>query len=46
MDQRVEATVALNVIGRQAGCSIFRVHDVKANRRALDMTDNVLNSIK
>lgn len=46
MDQRMEATVALNVIGRQAGCSIFRVHDVKANRRALDMTDNVLNSIK
>lgn len=46
MGERTEATIALDVIGRQAGCSIFRVHDVKANRRALDMTDYVLNSIK
>ncbi len=46
MGERTEATIALDVIGRQAGSSIFRVHDVKANRRALDMTDYVLNSIK
>lgn len=37
-DQRVEGTVATTVIGAMKGCSIFRVHDVLANRRALDMT--------
>lgn len=43
-DQREEGTIALNVLGRKAGCSIFRVHDVKGNRRALDMTDAVLKA--
>lgn len=33
-DERVEGTVATTVIGVMQGCSIFRVHDVKANRRA------------
>lgn len=45
-DQREEGTIALNVLGRKAGCSIFRVHDVKGNRRALDMTDAVLAAEK
>lgn len=36
-DQREEGTVALNVYGYLQGCSIFRVHDVEKNRRALDM---------
>lgn len=44
MNERTEATIALNIIGRQAGCSIFRVHNVKANKHALDMVDCVLNS--
>ncbi len=39
--EREEGTLATTVIGRMAGCSIFRVHNVKANRRALDMTDAV-----
>ena len=39
VDQREEATVALNVLGRAAGCQIFRVHNVRANKRALAMTD-------
>lgn len=45
-DQREEGTIALNVLGRKYGCSIFRVHDVKGNRRALDMTDAVLRAEK
>ncbi len=39
VDQREEATAALNVLGRAAGCQIFRVHNVRANKRALAMTD-------
>lgn len=42
VDEREEATIALNVMGRMKGHHIFRVHDVRANRRALDMTDAVL----
>lgn len=41
-NEREEATVALNVMGRMKGHHIFRVHDVRANRRALDMADAVL----
>lgn len=37
-DQRLEGTIATTVIGAMKGCSIFRVHDVMANKRALDMT--------
>lgn len=42
-EEREEATVSLNVIGRMKGYHIFRVHDVKSNRRALDMCDVILN---
>ena len=41
-DQRVEGTIATTVIGAMKGCSIFRVHDVKENKRALDMTLKIL----
>lgn len=34
VEERVEGTVATTVIGVMQGCSVFRVHDVKANRRA------------
>ena len=37
VDERLEGTIAANVAGYLAGCRIFRVHDVKAHRRALDM---------
>ena len=37
VDERLEGTIAVNVAGYLAGCRIFRVHDVKAHRRALDM---------
>lgn len=45
-DQREEATIALNVIGRMKGCQIFRVHDVLGNVRALKMTDVICNARK
>lgn len=35
--ERVYGTVATTVYGAMAGCSFFRVHDVKENRQALDM---------
>ncbi len=41
VDQRVEATLATTVLGVQAGCRIFRVHDVKANYRAMKMTEAI-----
>ena len=37
VDERLEGTIAVNVAGYISGCRIFRVHDVKAHRRALDM---------
>ncbi len=46
MDEREEATIALNVIGRIYGCHIFRVHNVRGNVRALKMTDIILNAKK
>lgn len=44
MNEREEATIALNVIGRMYGCHIFRVHNVRGNVRALKMTDIILNA--
>lgn len=44
VDQREEATIALNVIGRMNGCHIFRVHNVLGNVRALQMTDVILKA--
>jgi dihydropteroate synthase len=46
VDQREEATVALNVLGRAAGARIFRVHNVLANKRALAMTDVIRQEIE
>ena len=41
-DDREEGTMAMNCYGYMHGCSIFRVHDVKKNRRALDMMYNIM----
>ncbi len=46
MNEREEATIALNVIGRMYGRHIFRVHNVRGNVRALKMTDIILNAKK
>lgn len=41
-DQREEGTLVTTVLGIQSGCSFVRVHDVKANRRAIQMTEAIL----
>lgn len=42
VDERLEGTIATNVLGVIDGCSIIRVHDVKENYRAVKMTDIIL----
>jgi dihydropteroate synthase len=39
VDQRLEATIATSVVGVASGVDIIRVHDVQANRRAIQMAD-------
>ncbi|MCY6484694.1 dihydropteroate synthase [Clostridium aestuarii] len=41
-DERVEGTIATTVIGIMKGCDFVRVHDVKENKRACDMTDAIV----
>ncbi|HEY5703518.1 MAG TPA: dihydropteroate synthase, partial [Gammaproteobacteria bacterium] len=43
-DELVAATCATTVLGLVAGVRIFRVHDVKENRQALDVAWHVINS--
>ncbi len=43
VDEREEGTIATTVVGRMKGCSIFRVHDVKKNKRAIQMTEAILS---
>lgn len=40
--ERVEGTIATTVMGVMKGCCIIRVHDVKANKRAVAMTEKLL----
>lgn len=44
VDEREEGTIATSVMGFMAGCSIFRVHDVKKNLRALKMAEAIRNA--
>ena len=37
-DEREEGTLVTTVLGVQKGCAFVRVHDVKKNRRAVQMT--------
>ncbi len=39
--ERDEGTIATTVLGAMKGCSFVRVHDVRANARALQMTEAV-----
>lgn len=41
-DQRVEGSVATTVIGVMKGCAFVRVHDIKENKRAIQMTEAIL----
>ena len=43
-DQRVEGTVETSVIGVMKGCRFVRVHDVLENKRAILMTEAIINS--
>lgn len=44
-DQRVEGTIATSVMAAMAGCMFVRVHDVKANARAVKMTEAICNGV-
>lgn len=43
-DQRLEGTIATTVMAVMSGCMFVRVHDVKENKRAADMTAAVLRA--
>ncbi len=43
-DQREEGTIATSVMAAMAGCMFVRVHDVKANKRAVQMTEAILQA--
>lgn len=43
-DQRVEGTLATTVIGVMKGCAFVRVHDVKENKRIIQMTEAILSA--
>jgi len=40
--ERLEGTLATTVIGVMKGCSFVRVHDVKENKRVIQMTEAIL----
>lgn len=42
--EREEGTLSTSIIGLYAGCSIFRVHDVKTNLRGLKMAEAIKNA--
>lgn len=42
-DQRVEGTLATTVVGVMKGCAFVRVHDVKKNKRVIQMTEAILS---
>lgn len=44
IEDRLEGTVAVSLLGRQKGVQIHRVHDVKAVKRALKMLDVMTRS--
>ena len=41
-DDRVEGTLATTVMGVMSGCAFVRVHDIKENKRVIDMTEAIL----
>ncbi|NLK26988.1 MAG: dihydropteroate synthase [Clostridiales bacterium] len=42
VDQRLEGTIATSVIGVMKGCHFIRVHDVKENLKAVQVTEAIL----
>lgn len=43
-DQRMEGTVATSVMGVMKGCAFVRVHDIRENSRAIQMTEAILGT--
>ena len=41
-NERVEGTLVTSVFGVQQGCAFLRVHDVKENLRAVNMTRAIM----
>ena len=41
-DQRVEGTLATTVVGILKGCAFVRVHDIKENKRVIQMTEAIM----
>lgn len=41
LEERLEGTIATSVVGVAAGVDIIRVHDVQANKRAIQMADAI-----
>ena len=44
VDQRVEGTLATTVVGVMKGCGFVRVHDIRKNKRVIQMTEAILKS--
>ena len=44
VDEREEGTIVTTVLGYEKGCRIFRVHDVKKNKRALEMLEAIVKA--
>lgn len=42
-DERIEGTLATTIYGMMQGCSFVRVHDIKENKRAIQMMEAILN---
>lgn len=45
-EERLEGTLVTTVMGVMKGASFIRVHDIKANKRAIEMTRAILNEKK
>ena len=43
-NNRIEGTIASNVVALERGCKIFRVHDIKETKRALTIANKIFNS--
>ena len=42
--ERIEGSIAANIIGLQKGAKIFRVHDVVETNRAMVVANKIFNS--
>ena len=41
VNERIEGTLVTTVLGVMAQCAFVRVHDVKENKRAIQMTEAI-----